>query len=116
MKERTVGSIFIIIPRGWLAGGDDTMELELRIKEVAEAGNKQLILNLVETQALDSTALGVLISANSNYIRRGGRMKHCQVDKRIENVFVITRLFLVFDVYPTEELAIASFAVLSPAA
>ena len=29
---------------------------------------------------------------------------------RIENIFVITKLSLVFDVYPTEEQAIASFA------
>jgi hypothetical protein len=32
------------------------------------------------------------------------------VDKRIENIFVITKLSLVFDVYTNEEQAIASFA------
>jgi len=37
-------------------------------------------------------------------------MKLCSVDKRIENIFVITKLSLVFDVYPNEEQAIASFA------
>jgi anti-anti-sigma regulatory factor len=37
-------------------------------------------------------------------------MKLCGVDKRIENIFVITKLSLVFDVFPTEEQAIASFA------
>jgi len=40
-------------------------------------------------------------------IRSG--MKLAAVDKRIENIFVITKLSLVFDVYPTEEQAIASF-------
>jgi anti-anti-sigma regulatory factor len=43
-------------------------------------------------------------------VRRGGQMKLCAVDKRIENIFVITKLSMVFDVYATEELAIASFA------
>jgi anti-anti-sigma regulatory factor len=43
-------------------------------------------------------------------VRRGGQMKLCSVDKRIENIFVITKLSLVFDVYPNEEQAIASFA------
>jgi anti-anti-sigma regulatory factor len=37
-------------------------------------------------------------------------MKLCSVDKRIQNIFVITKLSLVFDVYDTEEKAIASFA------
>ena len=48
--------------------------------------------------------------AHSNFVRRGGQMKLCSVDKRIENIFVITKLSLVFDVYATEEQAIASFA------
>ena len=57
-----------------------------------------------------STALGVLISAHSNYTRRGGQMKLCSVDSRIQNIFVITKLSYVFDTYPNEEQAIASFA------
>jgi anti-anti-sigma regulatory factor len=41
-------------------------------------------------------------------------MKLCSVDKKIENIFVITKLSLVFDVYTTEELALASFAESKP--
>jgi len=114
MKQRQVGTIAIITPRGYLTGGDETDELERSIKTLAESGNKHLLINLSETQHLNSTALGVLISAHSSYVRRGGQMKLCSVDKRIENIFVITKLSLVFDVYPNEEQAIASFAEAKP--
>ena len=110
MKQRQVGNIVILSPKGYLTGGDETEELEQGIKALGEGGNKNLVINLSETQHLNSTALGVLISAHSNYVRRGGQMKLCSVDKRIENIFVITKLSLVFDVYPSEEQAIASFA------
>ena len=110
MKQRQMGSIVILAPKGYLTGGDETEELEQTIKNLAEGGNKALVVNLSETQHLNSTALGVLISAHSNYVRRSGQMKLCSVDKKIENIFVITKLSLVFDVYPTEEQAIASFA------
>ena len=110
MKQRQVGNIIILTPKGYLTGGDETEELEQAIKHQGESGNRHLIINLGETQHLNSTALGVLISAHSNYVRRGGQMKLCSVDKRIENIFVITKLSLVFDVAPTEEQAIASFA------
>jgi len=110
MKQRQVGDIAVVAPKGYLTGGDETEELEQAIKTLGEGGNKNLIINLSETQHLNSTALGVLISAHSNYVRRGGQMKLCGVDKRIENIFVITKLSLVFDVYGTEEQAIASFA------
>jgi len=110
MKQRHVESILVITPKGYLTGGDETDELERAIKQAADSGNKHLIINLSETQHLNSTALGLLISAHSGYVRRGGQMKLCSVDKRIENIFVITKLSLVFDVYPNEEQAIASFA------
>ena len=114
MKERQVGSIVILMPKGYLTGGEETDELEQAIKKLGEAGNKHLVMNLSETQHLNSTALGVLIAAHSNYVRRGGQMKLCSVDKRIENIFVITKLSLVFDVYDSEEQAIASFAAGKP--
>lgn len=110
MKTRQVGDITILAPKGYLTGGEETDELEQAIKALGEAGNKHLVINLGETQHLNSTALGVLISAHSNYVRRGGQMKLCSVDKRIENIFVITKLSLVFDVYANEEQAIASFS------
>jgi anti-sigma B factor antagonist len=110
MKQRQVESVVILTPRGYLTGGEETDELAKKIQELSTAGNKHLIVNLAETQHLNSTALGVLISAHSNYVRRGGQMKLCSVDKRIENIFVITKLSMVFDAYPNEEQAIASFA------
>lgn len=110
MKQRQVGTITILAPKGYLTGGDETEELEQTIKSLIESGNKNLIINLSETQFLNSTALGVLISAHTNYVKRDGQVKLCSVDKRIENIFVITKLSLVFDVYSTEEQAIASFA------
>jgi len=110
MKQRQVGSIVILYPKGYLTGGDETDELEKAIKDLGEGGNKNLIINLSETQHLNSTALRVLISGHSNYLRRGGQMKLCAVDHRIQNIFVITKLSLVFDVFPSEEQAIASFA------
>src|ERR1051326_6169018 len=103
LKSRQVGSIAILTPKGHLMGGEGTEELERAIKKLAEDGNKHLLINLTEMQNVNSTARGVLISADWSYVRRGGQMKLAAVDKRIENIFVITKLSLVFDVYSTEE-------------
>src|SRR5262249_19887060 len=67
MKSRMVGTIAILTPKGYLTGGEETEELERGIKQLAEEGNKHLVINLSETQHLNSTALGVLISAHSSY-------------------------------------------------
>ena len=87
MKQRQVGDVVVLAPKGYLTGGDETDELEQAIKALGEGGNKHLVINLGETQHLNSTALGVLISAHSSYVRRGGQMKLCSVDQRIQNIF-----------------------------
>jgi anti-sigma B factor antagonist len=91
-------------------GGEETDELEKLIRDLSAAGNLHLLIDLGETQHINSTALGVLITAHTNYLRRQGQMKLCRVDNRIKNIFVITKLSLVFDVYDDVETAIASFA------
>ena len=115
VKVKTLDNVVVLTPKGYLVGGEETDELETQIRELSADGNKWLVINLGETQHINSTALGVLITGHTNYSRRGGQMKLCQVDKRIQNIFVITKLSLVFDVYDSEEKAIASFAEGKPA-
>lgn len=110
VKVKNLDNVVVLTPKGYLVGGEETDELEKYIRDLATEGNKWLVINLGETQHINSTALGVLITGHTNYARRGGQMKLAQVDKRIQNIFVITKLSLVFDVYETEEKAIASFA------
>jgi anti-sigma B factor antagonist len=115
VKVKRLENVIVLTPKGYLVGGEETDELEKYIRDLAAEGNKWLVINLGETQHINSTALGVLITGHTNYARRGGQMKLCQLDKKLQNIFVITKLSLVFDVYDSEEKAIASFAEGKPA-
>jgi len=101
--------IIVIAPKGNFVGGDETDELRDTIKKLSDEGNKKLVIDLGEVLYLNSTALGVLISAHANYSKREGKIKLCQLNKNLENLFVITKLALIFDSYPTQEEAIQSF-------
>jgi anti-sigma B factor antagonist len=110
LKEKTEGDVIILYPKGFLMGGAETDELQKRISELEAAGNQKLIINLSDTSHMNSTAIGVLITAHKHYSERGAKLKLCSVDRRIQNVFVITRLSLVFEVYGSEAEAVASFS------
>ena len=101
--------IVVLEPKGNFVCGDETDDLRDSIKEYSELGNKNLIIDLGDVLYLNSTALGVLISAHANYSKRDGKIKLCQLSKNLENLFVITKLALIFDSYPTQEEAIKSF-------
>lgn len=110
LSERRVGDIIILYPEGYITGGPETDELEQALARLAEEGVKRLIINCADVKHFNSNGHGILIQTHTWYVRHGGSMKLCTVDKRIENIFVIMKLSLVFDVYPTEEQAVASYA------
>ncbi|MFN5866668.1 MAG: STAS domain-containing protein, partial [Candidatus Kapaibacterium sp.] len=58
---------------------------------------------------LNSTSLGVLISAHANFVKRNGRIALAEIGDSIRSVFAITKLDNVFEVFPSEEEAIKSF-------
>jgi anti-sigma B factor antagonist len=103
------GNIGLIEAKGSLVGGDETVELRQAVAGFLDRGYEKLIIDLSNVTYLNSTAIGVLVSAYTSYSRRGWQVKLCGVNKNIDNIFVITKLTLVFDVLETRDEAIKSF-------
>ena len=111
IHTRQVHDVVVITPHGYLVGGDETDELKVAVEAQLATGNRKLVVDLIETVHLNSSALGTLNLARTRYEEQGGRVKLCHVTHRIQNALVITRLALHFDVHETEAEAIRSFAV-----
>ncbi len=104
------GVIRIIRLRGQFIGGDETDALREEFKRLTVGDLKLVTVDLEGVTYLNSTALGVLISAHANFSKKGGRVALCNINKSIENIFVITKLTLVFEIHPTVEEAINQFS------
>jgi len=103
------GGIGLIEVSGSLVGGDETVELRQAIAGFVERQYSKLLIDLSNVTYLNSTAIGVLVSGQTTYSRHGWMIKLCGLNKSIQNIFVITKLTLVFDVYDTRAEAIKSF-------
>jgi anti-sigma B factor antagonist len=95
--------------KGQFIGGEETDTLREELKRLSQTDRTLIAIDLEEVSYLNSTALGVFISAHSNFSKRGGKIALCNVSKSIENIFVITKLTLVFEMMPSLEEAIAQF-------
>jgi anti-sigma B factor antagonist len=104
------GKIGVIEVKGSLVGGEETDELRSAVADLVEQGNKNLIIDLSKVTYLNSTAIGVLVSAHTTYSRNKGRVKLCGINKNINNIFVITKLTMVFEVVDTREDAVKAFS------
>jgi anti-sigma B factor antagonist len=61
---------------------------------------------------INSTGLGLLVSAYTTLVKNGGRMKIAEVSDRIDNILHVTQLELIFETFDKEEEALASFGQL----
>jgi len=102
--------IVVLELKGRFIGGDETEELKKTIQELHGLNNNKLIMDLEKVIYLNSLALGIIVAAHTHYAKENGHVKLCGITKNIENIFVITKLTLVFDVYDTRLDAVASFA------
>lgn len=104
------GEIAILEPKGELVGGDETDDVRQIIEELIKEENKRLVIDLAKVNYMNSSALGMLAWAHTNYTKRRGRVVLASLEKNIQNIFVISKLSLVFDVYHDQREAVASFA------
>jgi len=102
------GEIVILEPKGSLVGGDETDELRTAVAESVEKGNKKLIVDLGKVTYMNSTAIGALVSAHTSYANRKGKVVLCNVNKNINNIFVVTKLSMIFQVSDTRPEAVLS--------
>ena len=78
-----------------------------RLLELGQATN--MLLDFRDVDHLSSAALGMLIILNSNVRRRGGKLKMCSIKPEIHEVFEITRLHKLFEIYDGPDKALAGF-------
>ncbi|MBA7481912.1 hypothetical protein ES707_17390 [subsurface metagenome] len=87
----------------------DIQELQESLMSVVEQGEKlNLVLDFRNVQFLSSAVLGLLIRVSKKIYERDGELRLCNISSRIYEVFKITRLTKIFEIYPDVESAIES--------
>jgi anti-sigma B factor antagonist len=94
---------------GSIQGGPDAEVFHSAIRQLVEEGRRNVLLDLQNVKLINSTGLGILISGHSTIKRAGGVMKIVNLTERVESLFAMTKLNLVFDVYADEVEALRSF-------
>jgi len=112
MNVKWVDGIVVIEPKGSgrsLWGGEETEELAEVLDTLDKEATQHALVNLGQITLVNSLALATLVRAHMRFRARGAVIKLSNLSDRLTNVFVITRLCFVFDVYETEREAIESF-------
>jgi anti-sigma B factor antagonist len=84
-------------------------EIGQGISALVDTGANKLVLDFSNVDHLSSSALGMLITVKRQLDSAKGQLKLCYIRSQILQIFQITRLDALFDIYASDVEALASF-------
>ena len=100
------GGIGCIQPEGRLVGGDETDDLRHAAAMLEGKDIQRLVIDLTKVTFINSVGIGVLVSIHTTYVRREWHAVVCGLNPSLLNIFTITNLAMVFEVYGTRDDAL----------
>jgi anti-sigma B factor antagonist len=108
VESRETDGITVVSCAGRIVLGEEAAGLRDTLKR-ALGSSRQVVLNLEGVTYIDSSGLGTLVGVYSSARAAGADIKLGGLGERLRDVLQITKLVTVFEVYDTEQQAIAAF-------
>jgi len=83
-------------------------QLKAELKKLLESGVRTLIVDFGGVRFVDSSGLGVLLSALRIAARTGSNVRVVGLRPEVLTIFELAQMHRVLDIYPTEREALAS--------
>jgi anti-sigma B factor antagonist len=109
ISKRYAGQVTIVDLTGRISLGEESAAVRETILNLLSEGQTKILLNLSGVDYIDSSGLGMLVSAVANVRKAGGDMKLVNLTNKVDDLMEITRLYTVFDIEDNEEKAIKAF-------
>jgi anti-sigma B factor antagonist len=107
IEKRLVDGVTIVSCQGRIMFGDEATALRDFLKE-ALAETPRMVLNLAGVTYIDSGGLGTLVGVYSSARGAGADIKLTGLGQRLRDVLQITKLATVFQVFNTDQEALAA--------
>lgn len=108
LESRAIDDVVILCCKGRFTYRDEATAFSEKIAELLPA-TRQVVVELSELEALDSAGLGELVVVHMWAKASGCAMKLAGANPKIRQLFELTNLISVFDVYATLDDALRSF-------
>src|SRR5689334_15952967 len=110
ISQRQRNDVTILDIKGKITIGANEEALRDAVHNALNGGAQKLLLNLQGVTTIDSSGVGELVSSYTSATNRGAKIKLTNLPAKIQDILTITQLITVFDVYDSEDEAVASFA------
>lgn len=109
IKDKLQGDVAIIELKGKLMGGQETMAVHEKVKELVANDVKKVVVDLGKVTWLNSTGLGALMGSMTSLRNAEGDLKLARVTDKVKSLFMITKLITIFETFDSIEEAVDAF-------
>jgi len=109
LDVKEIGAVSAIHVRGNLIGGPETLDVHEKVKQLLGQKRNRIVIDLSAVAWINSSGLGMLMGCLTSVKNAGAEMKLTGVTDKVKNLFVITKLITLFDVFETVQEAVAAF-------
>jgi len=81
---------------------------QILLKDI-ELGWRKIVVDLTDVEFVDSTFLGALVVSLKRITGLGGDLKLVGFQSAVESMFQLTRMYRVFETFPTRDEGVKSF-------
>jgi anti-sigma B factor antagonist len=106
---RQYGKVAVVDLPGRITHGDGDMEMRQAIVDLLENGSGSIVLNMDKVVYMDSAGIGELVACHKKVVEKGGMMKILKPNQKVLDLFTITKLIQLFEVFQDEKDALTSF-------
>ena len=99
----------VIKLKGNVMGGPDGAKLHNTLHELKKQDKKNVIVDLARVKFMNSSGLGMLISAMTTMRNAGGDLRLANAADRIQSLLIVTRLITIFEHFDSIDAAVASY-------
>lgn len=99
----------IVTLKGKAMGGPSATDFQDEIKGLIEKGKTNVVADLSKVNFMNSSGLGIMITALTSLRNAGGDLKICGASDRIESLLIVTKLITVFHHFKTVDEAVEAF-------
>ncbi|MBN3041139.1 MAG: STAS domain-containing protein [Candidatus Omnitrophica bacterium] len=84
-------------------------DLRKAFEEFSRQNIKKIIIDFEQVPYIDSSGLATLIELFQRMKKIDGKLRICSVPEKVKNVFEVTKLHKLFEIYDDQESALEGF-------
>ena len=108
IEEQRHNDVVVCLPEGEI-NINNSPQLRKAFDDIIKRNEKKILVDFSKISYIDSSGLATLIEMHQRLKKIGGKLRFSGMDQKVKNVFEITKLHKLFEIFDTQETALRDF-------